>query len=520
MMKRLTLILTLLLLLSTLYKEAFAMLMPYPYTVERLSKDAALVVKAKVLSIEPVKSVKSMPTYSTFWKLKKARLEIISSIKGKPGGKQIDFVYRSDQRRERNNDAIPDMTADNDAHYNLELNKSYILFLTKQANSTTYHQLITNPTTRSWEGFIPAFDDKPVVSSLNCPQIIFNELKKQLVSANDNVAQNAAFALLAMSSTTDFGCDCTNDYSRKLVMQDIFANKGMPHKALTSAKNLPGFLYSFNIGPYLREDQTARYIWTKQPIFSNWSSSPKVDSSNLIPAIPFLIELANSNREMKIRRDAIFCLGTGRTNNNIKVKVQPQLKKWLESKETGIKSAACLVAADYPELIPAPKRMELLKDNYSEIRDAATLFVAVTQIADEQTVGQLEKGLQDQDSKVKGHSALALVSLPIDKTKKILLNNLRNSDFGTAFLARIAALDPALVHKELVTECNTKTDPSSEVPKNEAQIFFQNALGTNPHYLVRRAVSNYLKALPPEELKKKSNAELVDCLKDQPEFKI
>lgn len=496
------------------------MLMPYPYTVEHLSKVATLVVKAKVISIEPVKSIKSVPPYSTFWKLKKARLEIISIIKGKPGGKQIDFVYRSDQRRERNNDAIPDMTADNDAHYNLELNKSYILFLSKQANSTTYHQLITNPTTRTWEGFIPAFDDKPIASNLNCSQIIFNELKKQLVSANDKVAQNAAFTLLAMSSTTDFGCDCTNDYSRKLVMEDIFANDGKPQKALMSAKNLPGFLYSFNIGPYLRDDQTARYIWTKQPIFSNWSSFPKVDASNLSPAIPFLIELANSNQDIKIRRDAIFCLGTGRTNDNIKVKVQPQLKKWLDSKDTGIKSAACLLAADYPELIPASKRIELLKEKNSEIRDAATLFVAVTQIADEQIVGQLEKGLQDQDSKVKGHSALALVSLPFDKTKKILLTNLRNSDFGTAFLARIATSDPTLVHKELITECSTKIDPSSEVPKNEAQIVFQNALGTNPHYLVRRVISNYLKALPPEELKKRTNAELVDCLKDQPEFKI
>ncbi len=494
--------------------------MPYPAAVNQLTDTASLVTKAKVLSIESVNATKDMPVYSTFWKVQKARLQIISNLKGTAPTKQIDLFYRCAKQADKNSDATPDIGAESDAHYNLEPNKNYVLFLKKSANSNYYYQLVTKPTMRSWEGFIEAFDDKPVSASLKNEQIIFDELKKQLNSKSNNQVVNAAFNLLEMSSTIDFGCNCTNDYSRKLVMETIFSNQGQPPKALCTNETIHDFLQCLSISPYLRNDRMARYICTKAGVFSTWANYPKVDSSNLIPAVPFLIEIANSKRDLKFRKDAILAIGTGERNEEIIAKVEPQLKKWLNSSEPAIKAAACLLASDYPDLISDSKRIELLKDQNSEIRDAALMFVAITQKADDATIKQLQTLLQDHSNSVKGHAALALVSLPFEKTKSVLISNLHNQDFGTAFLARITKADPALVHKELIAECSYKLEPSSGVPKNDAQMIFQNALGTYPQHLVRKTLSNYLKSLPADQLKNKANAELVNCLKDQPEFKI
>ena len=519
-MKAKAILLSLLFCLGTSSQQSFAMIMPYPASVKQLMGSASLVVKAKVLSIEPITATKDIPVYSSFWKVQKAHLQIISNLKGTAPSKQIDVFYRGAKRAEKNNDATPDIGAESDAHYNLQPNKSYILFLRKSANGAVYHQLVTHPTMRSWEGFIEASDDKPVSDSLKCEQIIFDELKKQLNSKDNYQVANAAFNLLEMSSNTEFGCSCTNDYSRKLVMETIFSNQGQPPKALSTEKILPDFLQCFSISPYLRDDRMARYICTKAGVFPTWSNYPKVDSSNLIPALPFLIEIANSKRDLKVRKNAILALGTGERNEEIKAKVEPQLKKWLDSSEPVIKASACLLASDYPDLISDSKRIELLKDQNSEIRDAIVMSIAFTQKADDATIKQLENLLKDRSNSVKGHAALALVSLPFEKTKNILISNLHNQDFGTAFLARITKADPALVHKELIAECRTKLEPSSGVPKNDAQMVFQNALGTYPQHLVRKTLSNYLKSLPADQLKNKANAELVNCLKGQPEFKI
>ena len=120
--KRLLISLTcLVILLNNLHCEpAKAMIMPYPMTIDKMTGASALVIKAKVISVEPAKAADSNALKSNFWQVYRAKLKLISTLKGKAPADTVDFYYRSDIPPASQPTMYLDAGPENQAHFKLE----------------------------------------------------------------------------------------------------------------------------------------------------------------------------------------------------------------------------------------------------------------------------------------------------------------------------------------------------------------------------------------------------------------
>jgi hypothetical protein len=190
--------------------------------------------------------------------------------------------------------------------------------------------------------------------------------------------------------------------------------------------------------------------------------------------------------------------------------ISANLPVWLGSNVPEVRAAAILLSTDYPTKISTEQRIKLMHDAAPLVRKEAVLSAAMVQNVS--AIPQLETLLKDKDAHVRGYAALGLVSFPVEKVKTVLMSNLANPDFGLGFVCRMAFYDPVLVKNQILTECQKKNTPMIGLPKNDAQIVFQNGLATNPHGLAERALLKYLDDTPGAQLSKPEFAKFLDCM--------
>lgn len=517
-------------------EQAKAMIMPYPMTIDKMTGASALVIKAKVISVEPAKTADSNALKSNFWQVYRAKLKLISTLKGKAPAETIYFYYRADLPPAGKPTMWLDAGPENHAHFKLEPGHSYILFAQQTNGKEPLIQVSSNYTLRSWEGFFRAADDTPIAPGIAPVKAVWNELTKQIVSKQAEVSRYAALTLLDLSCENNSSSG-TGDYPRSQVLSSLFDSKHEPPLALSADDFLKTFIASLGtMSPYSREDYQMRYLWTvaDKPMCS-WTPWNIKDNVTAKPAVPFLIKIADGKHKPDICAAAILALGhaQGTTQNtapNTELRTTPsasqqnpktaevisaKLPAWLASPQPEIRAAAIILSADYPTsnyptIVSAKKRIELMTDASEQVRKAAALSAGLSQSAE--TIPQLDKMLNDKSASVRAAAALSLISFPLDKVKTILLSHLNNHDFGVGFLCRVAMIDPASVKNELLAECQKPRTSMSGVPTTDAQMAFQNGLATDPHALAVRAMLKYLDDTAGSQLSKTEFSKFLDCL--------
>ncbi len=493
-------------------ERATATIMPYPMTIAKMTSGSALVIKAKVISVEPVDVPKDAPLKSLHWKIYRAKLKVISTLKGAPAQGIVDFLYRADVPAQNAPKMWVNVGPESDAHFKLEPQKSYILFAQKSNPKSPLMQISDNYTLRSWEGFFQAADDSPVSSGATPEQAVWNELTKQTNSQQGSVAEYAALTLLDLSCDTENGATGTPDFPRKKVLDFLFSHNNAPPVALCTDKFLKTLIESIgSTSPYTNDNFRMRYLWTKasNPM-CRWSPWSTTDNITAKPAVPFLIKVADGKHSPDVCVAAISALGMCQTDPKIAESISAKLPLWINSSVPQIRAAAIVLSSDYPTKISAEQRIKLMHDPEPQVRKEAALSAALVQ--SETTIPQLEKLLKDKDSGVRAYAALGLVSFPVDKVKSVLISNISNPDFGVGFMCRVAFHDPAVVRDQLLSECQKKTTPMSGLPTNDAQIVFQNGLATSPHGLAQHALLKYLDDSPGAQLAKPEFAKYLDCM--------
>ncbi len=188
-------------------ERAFATIMPYPAKIAKLADQSASVLKVTVISVQPLEWAKMVPLKSKFWKVFHAKLKVVSTLKGPPSAAVVDFIYRSDVPAADVPQMWIDCGPENDAHFKLEPQKSYIIFVEKLDVKDAYIQTVQNLTMRPWEGFIRAADDAPVRAGSTVEQAIWNELTKQLQSKSASTSAYGAQTLF------DLSCDNNSTFN-------------------------------------------------------------------------------------------------------------------------------------------------------------------------------------------------------------------------------------------------------------------------------------------------------------------
>ncbi|MFA7340469.1 MAG: HEAT repeat domain-containing protein [Candidatus Obscuribacterales bacterium] len=513
-------------------EQAKAMIMPYPMTIDKMTGASALVIKAKVISVEPAKATDSDALKSNFWQVYRAKLKLISTLKGQAPSDTIDFYYRADLPPTGKPTMWLDAGPENHAHFKLEAGHSYILFAQQTNGKGPLRQASANYTLRPWEGFFRAADETPIAPGITPAKAVWNELTKQLGSKQAAVSQYAALTLLDLSCENNSSSG-TGDYPRAQVLGSLFDSKHEPPLALSAADFLKTFIAALGtMSPYSRDDYRMRYLWTvaDKPMGS-WTPWSIKDNVTAKPAVPFLIKIADGKHKPDICAAAILALGhaqsttqntapttTKKTSQNdpkIAEVISAKLPTWLASTQPEIRAAAIILSSDYPTsnyptIVSAKKRIELMTDASEQVRKAAALSAGLSQSAE--TIPQLDKMLNDKSASVRAAAALSLISFPLNKVKTILLSHLNNHDFGVGFLCRVAMIDPASVKNELLAECQKPRTSMSGVPTTDAQMAFQNGLATDPHALAVRALLKYLDDTPGVQLSKPDFSKFLDCL--------
>ena len=496
-------------------EQAKAMIMPYPMTIDKMTGASALVIKAKVISVEPAKAADSLVLKSNFWQVYRAKLKLISTLKGKAPAETIDFYYRADLPPAGKPTMWLDAGPENHAHFKLEPGRSYILFAQQTNGKEPLVQVSSNYTLRSWEGFFRAADETPIAPGITPVKAVWNELTKQIVSKQAEVSRYAALTLLDLSCENNSSSG-TGDYPRAQVLSSLFDSKHEPPLALSADDFLKTFIASLGtMSPYSREDYRMRYLWTvaDKPMCS-WTPWTFKDNATAKPAIPFLIKIADGKHKPDICAAAILALGKiqamPQSEPNLAEAIGSKLHGWLASAQPEVRAAAVILSSDYPTKLFANERIALMKDSSEQVRKAAALSAGLTQSAE--AIPQLDNLLSDKSASVRAVAALSLISFPLDKVKTILLSHLNNHDFGVGFLCRVATIDPASVKMELLAECKKPRTPMSGMPTTDAQMTFQNGLATDPHALAVRALWKYLDDTPGAQLARPDFSKFLDCL--------
>ncbi len=492
-------------------EQAKAMIMPYPMTIDKMTGASALAIKAKVISIEPAKAADGNALKSNFWQVYRAKLKLISTLKGKAPADTVDFYYRADLPPAGKPTMWLDAGPENHAHFKLEPGHSYILFAQQTNGKGPLLQVSSNYTLRPWEGFFRAADETPITPGITPAKAVWNELTKQIASKQAEVSQYAALTLLDLSCENNTSSG-TDDYPRAQVLNSLFDSKHEPPLALSSDDFLKTFIASLGtMSPYTRDDYRMRYLWTvaDKPMCS-WTPWTIKDNVSAKSAVPFLIKIADGKHKPDICAAAILTLGASQHDPKMAEAISAKLPSWLASPQEEIRAAAIILSSDYSTKVMATQRLALMKDASDKVRKAAALSAGLSQ--DTEAIPQLDKLLSDKAASVRAAAALSLVSFPVDKVKPILLSHLNNHDFGVGFLCRVAMIDPASVKNELLSECQKPRTSMSGVPTTDAQMAFQNGLATDPHALAMRALLKYLDDTAGAQLSKPEFSMYLDCL--------
>lgn len=477
-----------------------------------MTAQSALVIKARVISVERADIAKDFPLKSVFWQVYRAKLQVISSLKGAPGTGTMDFFYRADVPPAGKPAMWLDAGPENHAHFKLEPGHSYILFVQRQAAGSPFMQLSGGYTLRPWEGFFRAASAAPIAAGTPPEQAVFSELKDQIGSKQTDVARYAALTLLDLSCEQNNGSTGTTDFARQKVLNAIFGDRHEPPAALCTDDFLKTFIESVgSMSPYSRDDFRMRYLWTRasKPM-CNWAPWSTADNITASPAIPFLIKIADGKHKADTCAAAILAMGLCQSDSKIAQTLEDRLPDWLSSPAPEKRAAAIILSADYKGQGSAQKRISAMQDATPQVRKAAALSAGLAQC--EAAIPALAKLLRDSDPGVRAWAALSLVSLPVEKTKPVLLAHLDNHDFGVGFLCRLALSEPLSVRSQLLAECQKKVTSGSAVPTTDAQMVFQNGLATDPHALALRALLKYLDDCAGAELSKPDFARFLDCM--------
>lgn len=482
--------------------------MPYPASIDSLAKGSDLVAKVKVLSVEPVVWDRS-PLANKFWKVCRAKLKYISVLKGAPESAVSDFLFRSDTPCDKGQAMWIDVGPENYPHYRLKPGHSYILFMSKNGKSELM-QVSVRFGLRAWEGFFRAADDSALAPGINVRQAIWNELTKALKSKDAESEKDAVLTLLNLSNNNR-GSSCgSDDFARALVISTIFAGEKTPLAACRKPEVLKEILESLGSGsPYCNQSVRMRYLWSKatKPI-SSWA--PWVSPANIAirPAIPFLIGIADDEKDPKTRAAAILSLGNCQSDSQSAKAIGAKLDSWLVSPCAEVRAAAVYLVADYPKSSKWQSR--LLLDSAALVREAAAYSCGITH--SEQAISQLAAMLKDPCAEVQASAALSLMAYPVEKVKTVLTANLNNPDYADAFVARLATASPASMRDRLLTVCKKKDPMLSPGNLTTQAIAFQNGLGTSPHYVCISSLMSYLDGLSGAELGKSEYTKYLDAI--------
>ncbi|MBX9688884.1 MAG: HEAT repeat domain-containing protein [Candidatus Obscuribacterales bacterium] len=493
-----------------LQNPASATIVAFPLTIAEMETASDLVVKARVISISPVNLPEKNPLSTKFWKTYKAKLKVISTIKGN-SSKEIDFIYRSDHESGQDADqSWINVGPDAYAHFDLALAQSYIIFARKSGFS--FIQYSSRPCLRSWEGFIRAADERPVKGKAS--EIIWTELTNMLRSKNSAAVAYAAGTLLKLSAEKS-GSEESNDFDRKKVLEAIFGkSNNLPAALADNSAVLLDFIDSAAyMSPYLSNSSRCRYLWTRasEPVGA-WAVWEHKKNTAVLPALDCFFRIADSrNAASAIKVAVISGLGLTQSYPNAARQIQARLPVWLESPDPEIRAAAVYLSSDYAEHLKLKQRLAFLADPSASVRRAAAFSFAFSQSPE--ALSELGKLLKDPAPEVQAAAALALMTFPVkDKVERILFENLDDKTYGLGFLGRLGVAKPELVKNRLLEYARKTYSPASASPRTAQARIFSNGLSTPQRQLCLKALLNYLEAMSAQKLSGPAFNQYLDTL--------
>jgi hypothetical protein len=490
--------------------STLATIISNPLNLQQLADKADVVLKAKVVSVQPASEAEAKPLQNEWWKVKHAKLEAISVIKKNLfDSTPTDFVYLSGESQEHTPEFMVNVGPGNFAHFNLEPGSCYILFASKSSGGA-YRQISNEYTLRNWDGFIKAADCNSIPFGKSIRDIVWDDLTNLLKRNTPGQSAYARKTLLNLSTAEGTVESGSGDYDRKKVLAMIFSTWNASSAQGGNGEELIALIDSIGAAsPFERPDQTIRYAWSKcsSPLGS-WAKWEAKSNVLELSAAKFLCSLADDKGlDPKVRGAAVGALGNAQHQPEISALISSRLSTWLASSCPDVQAKAVLLSTDYPRTVTSDKRQALMASSSPSVRANAILASAIMQ--DSAAIPLFEKALNDKDEHVQADAATALLLLPVDKVKKILIAHTGDPDVGAGFAAKLANADPNSMKAVLFNICAKPRNPYTSTVRGST---FLNNLATDPVSLCQIKLLDSLDSLSGSDLRKAENKKYLQLL--------
>ena len=365
-----------------------------PRSLGEMTATADLVVKAKVISSAKAKGdTNVMQGFAMF----ETKLQVISTLKGEPGGSVITFRHYS----EYNMDGITYAPQ----HYEFTKGQSYIVFA-KRANAPAgFESLWWNESLKGDEGVIRAPDDSPLTANT-----VQDACWQNLVACcNSTKSELAVYGIEQMDSmsTTGGSWMYLHDFPRDKVIEVI-----RPLLASSDTNILQAVIkFSGSRGPYMGDLLYEAPLWlaARYRLPDNFVSRDLNMSNPAGQALWHeLVSVADGRARPEIRAQAICALG-----RTCLPELPALIDKWLADPQPAIRQAAVLLLSDFPGEHSQGLVLAASKDPKPVVRESAALAIAFGKY--DGLIPRLRELAKDGSPEVVKAVEVALESLPLEK---------------------------------------------------------------------------------------------------------
>lgn len=405
--------------------------------LDELIQEADLICKAVVVSVDPVTDpwfdkVQGYEPYS-------ATLRIISSFKGSPSSKEIEFHFYGESKKEVAVGFWPQT-------YHLLSGQTYIIFAKQSPAKGIYRQLWKNASTKQDQGVILAANQEPREGK-SVGDVLWAELTGLLQSKHAN---DIVYAVRQLDDMSGGAPHDHADFDRAKVLKTIIPLIRSQHEEVAKAAILA--LGSRN--PYLSDDNAAPWLASVGHGDIAGYMPWRLDKEYLGGKLFWkeLAAIADGDSCLAVRAVAIRAMGRSH-----QLEVFDLANRWVKSPTAEIRQAATLLLADFPDRTGDDTLRSLAKDPSPLVRRSAALAIGYGQFV--RLVPVLGELLRDPQ--VASAAALALLSFPLKQNREVLEGNIKHADYMPLFVNALARENPQPYFRELCEIIRTGRQPKN-----------------------------------------------------------
>ena len=351
------------------------------------------------------------------------RLKVISVLRGQAlEGKDIHFRHYAP--------GLQEPMCYMPQHYTLIDARTYLVFAKKTDQPGVFCQLSKNHRTKEDQGLVLTAFDAPLPAGQSVKEIVWSELTQMLKSRRSDDAIYGIRQLAELCGLA--GYSNLSDFEPATVIAAVApllrsADDSVLKAAIETVGARSTFMDEYRVLHFL--------AGFGRNLTGVALDDPRRDNPGARRYWREFVAIADSQRPLALRALAIRALGRAGVKE-----LRPILMQWAAAPDAPLRESAALALSDFPDAETQNLLKTLATDANPAVRKSVARAIGFGQMGD--LLPTLERLLIDEDETVTAAAAMSLLSLPMDKSRKVLQTYVDHPDYRPLFVNALAGEIP------------------------------------------------------------------------------